>query len=49
MFETPIEYLKGVGASRAEVLKKELGIFKFEDLLTALSLINILTVPSFIR
>jgi ATP-dependent DNA helicase RecG len=32
-FETPIEYLKGVGASRAEVLKKELGIFKFEDLL----------------
>ncbi|MEO6149667.1 MAG: ATP-dependent DNA helicase RecG [Mucilaginibacter sp.] len=32
-FETPIEYLKGVGASRAEVLKKELGIQKFNDLL----------------
>ncbi|RYY34130.1 MAG: ATP-dependent DNA helicase RecG [Sphingobacteriaceae bacterium] len=32
-FETPIEYLKGVGAGRAEVLKKELGIIKFEDLL----------------
>jgi ATP-dependent DNA helicase RecG len=34
VFETPIEYLKGVGASRAEVLKKELQIFKFEDLLS---------------
>ncbi|RYE20204.1 MAG: ATP-dependent DNA helicase RecG [Sphingobacteriales bacterium] len=32
-FETPIEYLKGVGASRAEVLKKELGVIKFGDLL----------------
>jgi ATP-dependent DNA helicase RecG len=32
-FQTPIEYLKGVGLARAEVLKKELGIFKFEDLL----------------
>ncbi|RVU01815.1 ATP-dependent DNA helicase RecG [Mucilaginibacter limnophilus] len=32
-FDTPIEYLKGVGASRAEVLKKELGIVKFDDLL----------------
>ncbi|MBK0381227.1 ATP-dependent DNA helicase RecG [Mucilaginibacter segetis] len=32
-FQTPIEYLKGVGVSRAEVLKKELQIFNFEDLL----------------
>lgn len=30
---TPIEYLKGVGPVRAEVLKKELGIFSFQDLL----------------
>jgi ATP-dependent DNA helicase RecG len=28
-----IEYLKGVGPSRAELLQKELGIFKFRDLL----------------
>jgi len=33
VFQTPIEYLKGVGLSRAEVLKKELQIFSFEDLL----------------
>jgi ATP-dependent DNA helicase RecG len=32
-FQTPIEYLKGVGLARAEALKKELGIFNFEDLL----------------
>lgn len=32
-FQTPIEYLKGVGLARAEVLKKELSIFNFEDLL----------------
>jgi ATP-dependent DNA helicase RecG len=30
---TPIEYLKGVGPQRAELLKKELGIFTFKDLL----------------
>ncbi len=30
---TPIEYLKGVGPSRAEVLKGELGIHTFGDLL----------------
>ncbi len=30
---TPIEYLKGVGTARAEMLKKELGIFTFGDLL----------------
>jgi ATP-dependent DNA helicase RecG len=32
-FQTPIVYLKGVGQSRAEVLKKELALFNFEDLL----------------
>jgi len=32
-FETPVEYLKGVGPARAEMLKKELGVFTFEDLL----------------
>lgn len=31
--ETPIEYLKGVGPQRAELLKKELNIFTFQDLL----------------
>ncbi|HNW96875.1 MAG TPA: ATP-dependent DNA helicase RecG [Bacteroidales bacterium] len=31
--ETPIEYLKGVGPQRAEILKKELGIFSFNDLI----------------
>jgi len=30
---TPIEYLKGVGPQRAELLKKELGIYTFQDLL----------------
>ena len=33
VFQTPIEYLKGVGLSRAQVLKKELQIFNFDDLL----------------
>ncbi|WP_158828756.1 ATP-dependent DNA helicase RecG [Mucilaginibacter lacusdianchii] len=33
VFQTPIDYLKGTGTSRAEVLKKDLGIFTFEDLL----------------
>ncbi len=31
--ETPIEFLKGVGSQRAELLKKELGISDFENLL----------------
>lgn len=31
---TPIEYLKGVGPQRAELLKKELNVFTFSDLLT---------------
>src|SRR5690349_138965 len=30
---TPIEYLKGVGPLRADLLKKELSIFTFIDLL----------------
>lgn len=32
--ETPIAYLKGVGPARAELLQKELGIFRFADLLS---------------
>jgi ATP-dependent DNA helicase RecG len=31
---TPIEYLKGVGPQRADLLKKEIGIYTFGDLLT---------------
>jgi ATP-dependent DNA helicase RecG len=34
ILDTPIEYLKGVGPARADVLKKELGIFTFNHLLT---------------
>ncbi|OLY93733.1 ATP-dependent DNA helicase RecG [Cnuella takakiae] len=33
MLSHPIEYLKGVGPQRAELLKKELGLFTFNDLL----------------
>jgi ATP-dependent DNA helicase RecG len=33
VFQTPVDYLKGVGTARAEVLKKELAIFSYEDLL----------------
>ena len=33
IFQTPIEYLRGVGVTRADVLKKDLEIFTFEDLL----------------
>lgn len=33
VLSTPIEYLKGVGPKRADLLKKELEIFTFEDLL----------------
>jgi ATP-dependent DNA helicase RecG len=33
--ETPIEYLKGVGPPRADLLKKELRIFTIGDLLTS--------------
>lgn len=31
--DTPIEFLKGVGPARAELLQKELGFFRFGDLL----------------
>ena len=31
--DTPVEYLKGVGPKRAEVLKKELNITRFGDLI----------------
>jgi ATP-dependent DNA helicase RecG len=34
MLSTPIEFLKGVGPVKADVLKKELGIFLYSDLLT---------------
>ncbi|WCT12728.1 ATP-dependent DNA helicase RecG [Mucilaginibacter jinjuensis] len=33
LFKTSVDYVRGVGTTRAEVLKKELGIFTFEDLL----------------
>src|ERR1700761_146191 len=33
ILDNPIEYLKGVGPYRAELLKKELGIATFQDLL----------------
>lgn len=34
MLDTPIVYLKGIGPQRAEVLKQELNIFTYRDLLT---------------
>lgn len=33
LLQTPIEYLKGVGPSRGELLRKELGIHKYQDLI----------------
>jgi ATP-dependent DNA helicase RecG len=33
ILDTPIEYLKGVGPVRAEVLKKEVAVYNFNDLL----------------
>lgn len=33
-YDTPIEFLKGVGPQRGDLLKKELQIFRFYDLLT---------------
>lgn len=33
LLETPIEYLKGVGPQRGDLLRKELGIHKYADLL----------------
>ena len=32
LLQTPIEFLKGVGPSRGDLLRKELGIFKYQDL-----------------
>ncbi len=32
LLQTPIEYLKGVGPNRGDLLRKELGIHKYEDL-----------------
>lgn len=34
IFKTPIEYLKGVGPQRAEILKKEISVFTYGDLLS---------------
>ncbi|WP_395076537.1 ATP-dependent DNA helicase RecG [Flavobacterium sp.] len=33
LLETPIEYLKGVGPQRGDLLRKELGIYKYGDLI----------------
>ena len=33
VLQTPIDYLKGVGPNRADLLKKELGIFTYQDLM----------------
>ena len=33
VLDTPVEFLKGVGSSRADVLKKDLGLFTYQDML----------------
>ena len=33
IFETKIEFIKGVGPKRATILNKELGVYKFLDLI----------------
>ena len=33
LLQTPIDYLKGVGPNRADLLKKELGVFTYQDLM----------------
>ena len=33
LLQTNIAYLKGVGPKKAEVLKKELGVFTYQDML----------------
>ena len=33
VLQTPIDYLKGVGPNRADLLKKELGVFTYQDLI----------------
>ena len=35
ILQTPIEFLKGVGPTRASILKSELGIKTFQDLIYA--------------
>ena len=32
--DTPVEYIKGIGPTRAELLKRELKIYTFDDLIT---------------
>ncbi len=50
ILDSPIEYLKGVGPLRGDILKKELGIFTFRDLLEHFPLRHIdKTVVSKIR
>jgi len=34
VLDTPIEFIKGVGPSRADVFKKDLGLFTFRDMLS---------------
>ena len=34
ILDTPIEYLKGIGPKRGELLRKELNILTFRDLLS---------------
>ncbi|MEH3113327.1 ATP-dependent DNA helicase RecG [Pedobacter terrae] len=33
VLDTPVEFLKGVGPSRADILKKDLGLFTYQDML----------------
>ncbi|MCZ4223749.1 ATP-dependent DNA helicase RecG [Pedobacter rhodius] len=33
VLDTPVEFIKGVGPARADVLKKDLGLFTFQDML----------------
>ena len=33
ILKTPVEFLKGVGTQRADILKKDLSIFTYQDLL----------------
>jgi len=33
ILDTPVEFIKGVGPNRADVLKKDLGLFTFQDML----------------
>ncbi|WP_231460446.1 MULTISPECIES: ATP-dependent DNA helicase RecG [unclassified Pedobacter] len=34
ILDTPVEFIKGVGPSRADVLKKDLGLFTYRDMLS---------------